>query len=373
MSTLETNAIGKYSGDNVSVDDALNLKSYSTSARDALTSVAGDIIYNSDDSAVQVYDGTNWVALGAITQGAAITIDYLVIAGGGGGGEHGSRGAGGGGAGGAANSYNSETCGRFARSHSSLSLYKNLRYGVSIGAGGAGGTQANVMPFHGHGSTFHSVSVPGGSPGSDGHANGGRSHYGGSGGGGGGGANHQSGTYGRGNETYGFDGGNGQSFGTNNWQGGGGGSIATNGGGAVSGRGGNGGAGKIFTILSSSNATTSSVGEVSGTDVYYGGGGGGSGYSSTSVSSGGLGGGADGNVSSANEALNQGSPNTGGGGGAKGAGSATNAGSGGSGVVILRYPNSATMLSTGLTTQTFTEGTDKVTVITAGAGTVYWE
>ena len=28
MSTLETNAIGKYSGNNVSVDDALNLKSY---------------------------------------------------------------------------------------------------------------------------------------------------------------------------------------------------------------------------------------------------------------------------------------------------------------------------------------------------------
>ena len=26
--TLETNAIGKYSGNNVSVDDALNLKSY---------------------------------------------------------------------------------------------------------------------------------------------------------------------------------------------------------------------------------------------------------------------------------------------------------------------------------------------------------
>ena len=42
MSTLETNAIGKYSGNNVSVDDALNLKSYDTAGRDALTSVAGD-------------------------------------------------------------------------------------------------------------------------------------------------------------------------------------------------------------------------------------------------------------------------------------------------------------------------------------------
>ena len=41
MSTLETNSIGKYSGNNVSIDDALNLKSYDTTGRDALTSVAG--------------------------------------------------------------------------------------------------------------------------------------------------------------------------------------------------------------------------------------------------------------------------------------------------------------------------------------------
>ena len=61
MSTLETNSIGKYSGNNVSIDDALNLKSYGTSARDALTSVAGDMIYNSDDNKVQVLQ---WYILG---------------------------------------------------------------------------------------------------------------------------------------------------------------------------------------------------------------------------------------------------------------------------------------------------------------------
>ena len=49
MSTLETNSIGKYSGNNVSIDDALNLKSYTTTQRDALTSVAGDMIYNTTD------------------------------------------------------------------------------------------------------------------------------------------------------------------------------------------------------------------------------------------------------------------------------------------------------------------------------------
>ena len=47
MSTLETNSIAKYSGNNVSIDDSLNLKSYTTTQRDALTSAAGDVIYNS--------------------------------------------------------------------------------------------------------------------------------------------------------------------------------------------------------------------------------------------------------------------------------------------------------------------------------------
>ena len=83
MSTLETNSIGKYSGNNVSVDDALNLKSYTTVQRDALTSVAGDTIYNTTDSKVQVYTGSAWEDLGGVD---AFSIEYLVIAGGGGGG-----------------------------------------------------------------------------------------------------------------------------------------------------------------------------------------------------------------------------------------------------------------------------------------------
>ena len=35
MSTLETNSIGKYNGNNVSIDDALRLKNYTTTQRDA--------------------------------------------------------------------------------------------------------------------------------------------------------------------------------------------------------------------------------------------------------------------------------------------------------------------------------------------------
>src|SRR5210317_1890395 len=92
MSTLETNAIGKYSGNNVSVDDALNLKSYDTTQRDALTSVAGDMIYNTTTNIPEVYNGTAWVALSS-----PVEIDYLVVAGGGSGG---TNATGGGGAGG---------------------------------------------------------------------------------------------------------------------------------------------------------------------------------------------------------------------------------------------------------------------------------
>ena len=60
MSTLETNSIGKYSGNNVSIDDALNLKSYTTAQRDALTASAGDIIYNSQTGTIDYYNGSSW-------------------------------------------------------------------------------------------------------------------------------------------------------------------------------------------------------------------------------------------------------------------------------------------------------------------------
>ena len=73
MSTLETNPIGKYSGNNVSIDDALNLKSYTTTQRDALTSVAGDTIYNTTTAKVEHYNGSAW-ASGL----AAFQIQYVV-------------------------------------------------------------------------------------------------------------------------------------------------------------------------------------------------------------------------------------------------------------------------------------------------------
>ena len=60
MANVKVNTISKVSGNNVAMQNSLNLKSYTTSARDALTSAAGDIIYNSDDNKVQFYNGTSW-------------------------------------------------------------------------------------------------------------------------------------------------------------------------------------------------------------------------------------------------------------------------------------------------------------------------
>jgi hypothetical protein len=68
--------------------------------------------------------------------------------------------------------------------------------------------------------------------------------------------------------------------------------------------------------------------------------------------------------------------NTGGGGGGRGLdnfGGPFVGAAGGSGVVILRYPATATItLGAGLSGSTATVGSDKVTTITAGTGNVSW-
>ena len=63
MANVKVNTIILSSGNNISIDVPLNLKSYSTSARNSLTSAAGDIIYNSDDNKVQFYNGSAWADL----------------------------------------------------------------------------------------------------------------------------------------------------------------------------------------------------------------------------------------------------------------------------------------------------------------------
>ena len=60
MANVKVNTISKVSGNNVAMDCSLNLKSYKTTQRNALTSAAGDIIYNETDSKVQFYNGSSW-------------------------------------------------------------------------------------------------------------------------------------------------------------------------------------------------------------------------------------------------------------------------------------------------------------------------
>ena len=60
MANVKVNTISKVSGNNVAMQVPLNLKSYTTTERNALTSAAGDIIYNTTDSKAQFYNGSSW-------------------------------------------------------------------------------------------------------------------------------------------------------------------------------------------------------------------------------------------------------------------------------------------------------------------------
>ena len=73
MSRLKVDNIETRSGNNVAMDNALGLKSYTTTQRDALTSAAGDMIYNTTTSKVEAYTGSDWTQLGGLDLKA---IDY---------------------------------------------------------------------------------------------------------------------------------------------------------------------------------------------------------------------------------------------------------------------------------------------------------
>ena len=119
MSRLKVDNIETRSGNNVSMDDPLRLKNYTTAQKNALTAVAGDIVYDTDEAAPFYYNGTTWKVMKDIP---ALTVEYLVIAGGGGGSYSGVRGGGAGGAGGYRNSYNNEASGRNSSSEDALNL-----------------------------------------------------------------------------------------------------------------------------------------------------------------------------------------------------------------------------------------------------------
>jgi len=256
-------------------------------------------------------DGTYWyhafLASGTFTPAVGLSCDVLVVAGGGGGGSESGLYGGGGGAG-----------GLLAFTSQSISTGNTT---VTVGAGGAGATNANGTV--GVDSQFGALTLVKG--GGYGEGNGGA---GGNGGSGGGGARSQSG--GTATSGQGYAGGGATSTGYGS---GGGGAGAVGTGGSSSGIS-TGGAG-LSTVSPfgsfSSMFTLLGVG-VSG---FIAGGGGGVG-NNTGGSNGGSGGGGRGfNYSPSTTAGTAGTANTGGGGGGGQSGTASYAG--GSGIVIVRY------------------------------------
>jgi hypothetical protein len=256
------------------------------------------------------------------TAAPAIQIEYLVVAGGGGAAS--SHGAAGGGAGGV----------RYSASYI-------LDPGSTITVG-AGGTATPGNATNGNDSILSTVTATGGGLGSD------PGIRPGNGGSGGGGRFDTAPAGGTGISGQGHNGGSGYPTGGNG-QGGGGGGAGAAGGAAGGGSPGTGGAGAAYSIIGSS--------------TFYGGGGGGSGEQSQSRSGGSGGGG--------NAIGGDGGANLGGGGGA--GLNSTRGGYGGSGVVIIAYPNTTAPLSSisaGLTYDQPTRSGYRVYRFTAGTGTV---
>ena len=243
---------------------------------------------------------------GTLSCSAPVSADILVVGGGGGGG---NNIGGGGGAGG------------FRTTTSSLSAGG---YGIQVGSGGAGGTQAHYNGYNGTDSIFDTGGTAFTSTGGGG---GGGAFDGGAAGldggcGGGADLNNTTG-HGHGNTpatspSQGNDGGDGSTY-SGYSGGGGGGKGAAGSNGPGGGTGGDGGNGAEWP---------------SGSGHYYAGGGGGGGYQGT----GGVGknGGGNGGYYPAAPTGITATSNTGSGGGGGGAGYG-NGGAGGSGVVIMRY------------------------------------
>jgi len=312
------------------------------------TATEGMVTYLADSDTFEFWNGTEYAPLS--TPAELVPIDFLVIAGGGGGATYngGFTGSAGGGAGGYRNSHG--TSGGSASAEASFGIVVDTNYTVTVGAGGAAGA-------NGVDSVFGPILSYGGCKGGPASPTNNLPGVGGSGGGGGGQDTHL-------NKGFGIplqvlDGGSGYLNPAANIGAGGGGGGAgvagTIGGEAAGGAGGNG----LASTITGSSVTRA------------GGGAGGAGNTATAAT-GGTGGGGNGGGTSA--APTAGTVNTGSGGG--GGGQPSGAGTGGavgSGLVILRYSDTYTItIGAGLTGSTATDGSDKVTTITAGSGNVSW-
>ena len=75
MANVKVNTISKASGNNVAMDCSLNLKSYTTTQRDALSSPqAGWTVFNSTTNKINQYNGSAWEEVGGASIGLVIAL-----------------------------------------------------------------------------------------------------------------------------------------------------------------------------------------------------------------------------------------------------------------------------------------------------------
>ena len=279
------------------------------------------------------------------TASRPISIDYLVVAGGGAGGYTSGVSANGGAGGGA---------GGLVYNTSNIALVTSLT--ITVGAGGAASTGSSSGGGNSvvSGTNFTTVTALGGGQGGWGAYNNDNSGPGTSGGSGGGGVGFKTG--GAGLQPTSTSGGYGNAGGTanNGTSGGGGAGAAGQGGGSPNPYSGSGGIGKEWPAASG---------------TYYAGGGG-AGAAGGTGAAGGLGGGGAGS-STAGVAGNSGTANTGGGGGGgNGTGAANAGGAGGSGVVIIRYLDSYSPFASTTGNPTYTVSGGYRTYVWTSSGSV---
>ena len=301
------------------------------------------------------------LTISGLTVIAPLTVNWLIVAGGGGGaGGWGGIGSGGGGAGGLRTSWPGGSGGG-GNSENPLNLSVGTNYNLTIGGPGAGiAAGSGAIGGTGASSTFNGILSNGGG-GARSYVDGSASSSSADGGSGGGG------TYitispgsTNGATSQGYAGGSGTAAVTA-YGGGGGGGAAGSGGGGSSSNGGAGGTGLQVNI--------------DGNNYYYAGGGGGGVTGSGTAGIGGSSVGGAGGADVANPGGNNASPanrgSGGGGGGYRTSGTVYGGGGNGSGgVVILRYPSSYTI--GGLSGSTTTVGSDSVTTFSTGTGNVNW-
>tara|TARA_B100001769_G_scaffold204302_1_gene163890 strand:+ start:30 stop:263 length:234 start_codon:yes stop_codon:yes gene_type:complete len=75
MGTIKVNAIEKHDNNQIALNSVLQLKSYTTTQRDALSSPqAGWTIYNSTTNKINQYNGSAWEEVGGASIGLVLAL-----------------------------------------------------------------------------------------------------------------------------------------------------------------------------------------------------------------------------------------------------------------------------------------------------------